>query len=203
MIATQSETTNIYSNDTSPHPMRIRIKFAKLTNIRFIGHLDLFRAWERTLRRANRPIKYSLGYNPRPKINLASALPLGITSSAEIIDIILDEKFTIQGLKDKINKSLPPGIAILKVFEIPIDAPKLQKEILFAEYIATLETSLNPNIIDSLIHSDSIIQTRRGKTYDLRPLIIEIKLLPTKNQKQSRIYLKLLAISSSPEKSNG
>ena len=96
-------------------------------------------------------------------------------------------------MKDKINKPLPPGIAILKVFEIPIDAPKLQKEILFAEYIATLETSLNPNIIDSLIHSDSIIQTRRGKTYDLRPLIIEIKLLPTKNQKQSRIYLKLLA----------
>ena len=61
--------------------MRIRVTFAKTEPMRFTSHLDLFRAWERTFRRAGLPILFSQGYNPRPRMQLAAALPLGFTSS--------------------------------------------------------------------------------------------------------------------------
>jgi len=67
--------------------MRIRVKFAKTEPMRFTSHLDLYRAWERLLRRADVPLVFSQGYNPRPRIQLAAPLPLGITSNCEIIDI--------------------------------------------------------------------------------------------------------------------
>jgi radical SAM-linked protein len=70
--------------------MRIQITFSKTGAMRFTGHLDLHRAWERTFRRAALPLAYSQGYNPRPKMNLASALPLGFTSECEVIDVRLE-----------------------------------------------------------------------------------------------------------------
>ena len=59
--------------------------------MRFTGHLDLHRAWERTFRRAGLPLAYSQGFNPHPRLNLASALPLGFTSEGEVIDVWLEQ----------------------------------------------------------------------------------------------------------------
>ncbi len=59
---------------------RLRLTFAKTAAMRYTGHLDLHTTWERTLRRARLPLAYSQGFHPQPKIQLASALPLGFTS---------------------------------------------------------------------------------------------------------------------------
>ena len=69
--------------------MRLRVTFAKTEPMRFTSHLDLYRAWERMLRRAGFPLVFSQGYNPRPRLQLATPLPLGITSRFEIIDFWL------------------------------------------------------------------------------------------------------------------
>lgn len=183
-------------NNEQEMPMRIRIKFAKLPNIRFIGHLDLFRAWERTIRRAKLPVKYSLGFNPRQKINLASALPLGLTSEAEIMDMILNEHIPITKLENSLNESLPQGIQILEITEIPIDAPKLQKTILAAEYIASFEANLPDEAIIKFLNNDQIIRERRGKSYNLRPLIHELILLSSNDNNTNRLYMKLSARDS-------
>ncbi|MFN2265763.1 MAG: TIGR03936 family radical SAM-associated protein, partial [Anaerolineales bacterium] len=73
------------TNDNQLTTMRIRVKFAKTEPMRFTSHLDLYRAWERLLRRADLSLVFSQGYNPRPKLQLAAPLALGITSQAEII----------------------------------------------------------------------------------------------------------------------
>ena len=63
---------------------RYRMVFSKMQPLRYIGHLDLMRAWEHTFRRANVPIAYTQGYHPHPRVNLGAALPLGFTSECEI-----------------------------------------------------------------------------------------------------------------------
>ena len=64
--------------------MRARITFSKRGALRYIGHLDLQTLWERAARRAGLALAYSHGFHPQPKINFASALPLGFSSRAQI-----------------------------------------------------------------------------------------------------------------------
>ena len=71
---------------------RYRLTFGKEERIRFTGHLDIHRAWERTFRRAGLPLAYRQGFNPRPRLNIGSALPLGHSSTAELMDFWLEEE---------------------------------------------------------------------------------------------------------------
>jgi len=72
--------------------MRARITFSKTGALRYIGHLDLQTLWERAARRAGLPLAYSHGFHPQAKINFASALPLGFSSRAEVMDIRLQSE---------------------------------------------------------------------------------------------------------------
>jgi len=66
---------------------RLRIKFSRGEEIKYISHLDLMRCWERALKRADVPLMYSEGFSPHPRISLAAPLALGVTSEAELMDI--------------------------------------------------------------------------------------------------------------------
>jgi radical SAM-linked protein len=159
--------------------MRIRVKFAKTEPMRFTSHLDLYRAWERLLRRADLSLVFSQGYNPRPKLQLAAPLALGITSQAEIIDFWLDT--TTQDLGEitrKLIAAQPPGIEVKSIQSIDPRAPALQKQVSGAEYQVTL---LDPvqhldQKVESVLASEAIIRHRRDKTYDLRPLILHLEI---------------------------
>ena len=165
------------SNSNKVMAMRIRVKFAKTEPIRFTSHLDLYRAWERLLRRADMPLVFSQGYNPRPKLQLAAPLPLGITSRAEIIDFWLsDGPGDLDLLESQLLAAKPPGIEIQTIETIDPAAPPLQKKVTAAQYEITLLDQI-PHIdqtIESLLNSEAIIRQRRGKSYDLRPLILEL-----------------------------
>ena len=69
--------------------MRLRLTFTKTGSLKYTGHLNLHRTLERTFRRAGLPLAYSQGFNPQPRMNLAEALPLGITSECEVMDVWL------------------------------------------------------------------------------------------------------------------
>ena len=75
--------------------MRLRITFHKTAAMRYTGHLDLHKTWERTIRRARLPLAYSQGYHPQPRLNVASALPLGFTSECELLDLWLADEVPI------------------------------------------------------------------------------------------------------------
>ena len=98
--------------------MRLRSTFSKTEAMRFTGHLDLHRTLERTMRRANLPLTYSEGFNPRPKITLASALPLGFTSEAEVVDFWLKEDLPIKEISMALVKAAPPGIVFHQFEEV-------------------------------------------------------------------------------------
>ena len=164
---------------------RLRLNFSKKKEIKYIAHLDLALAWERALRRAQLPLAYSQGYNPRPKMQFASGLPLGSTSSAEILDVILTEPVAPAEAHSRISQKLPRGIGLNAVEEVPLKAPTLQNLLRQAEYSIVVEINDLPadtlrQRIEALLAAEEIIQTRRRKgrdeEFDLRPWLYQLQL---------------------------
>jgi len=161
---------------------RYRVYFSKTEEMRFTGHLDLILTWERTFRRAGLPLAYSEGFSPRPVLNMAAPLPLGFTSIGEIGDFWLSDIVTIDKFRSDLEKSLPPGLLLREIREIEdIFGPKLPSLVLAASYSIILNETYADLAADinGLIISQNLIRERKGKSYDLRPLIKSIELDPS------------------------
>lgn len=159
--------------------MRIRITFSKQGPLRYTGHLDLHKLWERAARRAELPLAYSQGFHPQPKMSLAAALPLGFSSTCEVLDMRLERDVELVSLRERLNGTLPPGIRVLSVEQAEERAPALQTQVAEAEYQIELREPVGPSElkrrIEAALVSTSIPRERRGKSYDLRPLILFIE----------------------------
>ena len=118
--------------------MRLRIYFDKTEAMRYTGQLDLHRTLERLFRRAKLPLAYSHGFHPQPRINFASALPLGFTSQAEIVDIWLETSIPLADIETALKITLPPGIHIHQIEEINSKAPTLQTQVVTSEFTITV-----------------------------------------------------------------
>ena len=184
--------------------MRIRITFAKQGALRYTGHLDLHKLWERAARRAELPLAYSQGFHPQPKMNLAAALPLGFSSRCEVLDMKLEREIQLDGVREKIQHTLPGGIQVSSVERAEEGAPALQTQVRSANYEITfieadsrVDASELKRRIDSVMESESIQRERRGKLYDLRPLIEELTLapspLPMEEGQGVRVFMRLAA----------
>ena len=154
---------------------RLRITFAKRGAARFIGNLDLHRTWERTLRRANAPLAYSQGFHPTPKLQLASALPLGINSEAEVVDIWLREPVRLNDMLAAVAAAAPPGIEALDIAAVDLNEGSLQSRLRAAEYLVEpsgdCPTEMLIQCVKDILGRATITRKRRGKDYDLRVLI--------------------------------
>ena len=172
--------------------MRLRITFAKVGALRYTGHLDLHRLWERAARRAELPLAYSQGFHPQPKLAIASALPLGFSSRCEVLDMRLEREIPMDGLREKLQETLPTGIQVVSVESVDEKLPALQTLVASAEYQVTLTEPADSfelkRRIDSVMAAESILRERRGKAYDLRPLIEMLDLQP-----DDQIFMKLAA----------
>jgi radical SAM-linked protein len=163
--------------------MRIRVTFAKQGALRYTGHLDLHKLWERTARRADLPLAYSQGFHPQPKMNIAAALPLGFSSRCEVMDMRLQDDIPLDGLAEKLQNTLPTGIRVLNVERVDDGEPALQTQVASAEYEVTLKEPMDSSELERriglVIASESLPRERRGKPYDLRPLVEELSLIPS------------------------
>lgn len=177
--------------------MRIRITFSKQGPLRYTGHLDLHRLWERAARRAGLPLAYSQGFHPQPKMNMAAALPLGFSSRCEVVDMKLERDVPLEELRARLNGTLPSGLQVVEVQQVDEQAPALQTEVEAAEYEVTLAEAADPlelqHRIDSVLELQAIPRERRGKSYDLRPLIEELALTPSAVGGGATIFMRLTA----------
>jgi radical SAM-linked protein len=172
--------------------MRVRITFAKQGALRYTGHLDLHKLMERAARRAELPLSYSQGFHPQPKISLAAALPLGFASRDEVMDIRLNEDLEPDDISTRLKNSLPTGIQILKVERVEDSLPPLQTQLLSATYEAHLtEPAEGADLtrkVEALMMSESLPRERRGKAYDLRPLV---EMLSVVTESNGKIWLRM------------
>lgn len=161
---------------------RIRLTFSKEGALRYVGHLDLAKTWERILRRAGLPVAYSLGFHPQPKLQFASALPVGCASTAEVMDVIMAEPVTPEAALQALAPQLPEGLRVLAAVEVPLAAPALQAALQSADYTLSVETDEPIEMIrrrvQALLDSPTLPRERRGKRYDLRPLVLDLRVEP-------------------------
>ncbi len=176
--------------------MRIRITFSKQGALRYTGHLDLHTLLERAARRANLPLAYSQGFHPSPKIQLASALPLGFSSRAEIMDMWLTTECEVSRLRIDLQAALPNDIQILDIEPVDDRVPPLQTQVIAAEYEATLPDEFASDLtsrLSAIMEAASLPRERRGKPYDLRPLIESLEAAPAEGSGKWRIRMRLSA----------
>lgn len=169
--------------------MRARITFTKQGALRYTGHLDLHRLWERAMRRADLPLSYSQGFHPQPKISIAAALPLGFSSRAEVVDIRFNEEISTEEIASRLKDNLPVDIKVTKVEGVDERAPALQTQVRSAKYEVHLTEPVDKSDltrkVGELMMSESLPRERRGKSYDLRPLIETLNVITEANGKVS------------------
>ena len=188
--------------DETPR-QRLRLRFSKGEPLKYISHLDLARTWERVFRRAGLPVAHSQGFNPRPRWQLAAALPVGVTGRAEYLDVWLTEALEPQDLAARLRPCLPPGLEVLDVEEADLRAPALQSQIRAAEYRAVVwnrePAEAVVSRVETLLEAPSILCQRQHKgklqTYDLRPLIQSV----TVERGPEGEHVLILRLQASPE----
>lgn len=174
--------------------MICRIKFGETEAGKFLSHLDMLRAWQRAISRSKLPLSYSQGYNKHPKLSFSSALPVGLTSEGEYVDIEFDETLPLEEIFSALKANLPPAIEIYAIRELNKDAPAIMNIVERAAYRAILEPSsaIEKNELDEIISAilaqETIEVSRRKKnsrtekTMDIRPWLYT--LAGTLNQSQ-------------------
>ena len=164
---------------------RLRIRFRRGKELKFLSHLDLMRLWQRALNRAGIGLAYSEGFNPHPRLSLAAPLALGITSEAELMDIVLAKWSSPHSFTAAVARQLPRGIEILQTYNIALTLPSLQSQVAFAEYQVEVKTEKSreevKTALKSLLRLESLPWQHQRDTgprrYDLRRLIDDLWLI--------------------------
>ena len=162
---------------------RLRIEFAVREKLKYISHLDLNRTWERAFRRAGLPLAYSQGFNPRPRFQIAAALPVGVSGQAEFLDVWLDEALETGEALRRLRPNLPSGLDVVALAGVDLGEPSLQSQMRAADYWATVTSQETAGAVrsrvEALLAASALLRQRHHKgrlrTYDLRPLVQRVE----------------------------
>ena len=169
-------------------PVTYRLRYQKSGYARYVSHLDTIRLFDRACRRADLPVAYSKGFNPRPRLSFAPPLALGYTSRAEYVDIT----FTAEpepGLNVKLNRFLPEGLKIIEIKPIKQNLPSLSASITAAEFVIDLgDTAIETSTIRTFLDQTEIEIQREVKgihrRINVRPFIDFIK------KRKNRLFIR-------------
>lgn len=114
--------------------VKLRAVYSKTKDAMYLSHLDIMGVFEKTFRRANIPLEYSKGYNPRPEIVFAHPLTVGIESTGEIFEAILLEEFPISYIIRELNRVIPPSITILSAEYVDLNEKNIMSRVYAATY---------------------------------------------------------------------
>ena len=162
--------------------MKIRIKFKKEGVMKFIGHLDVMRYFQKLLRRASIPIAYSSGMSPHQIMSFAMPLGTGIESDAEYVDIEITDYISSEAAIRAMNNNNVEGIEIVSFKELPENAKNAMASIYAAKYYVTFRDKYKPDFkldeaLLKLMNKDTIEiikKTKKGETaVDIKPGIYE------------------------------
>ncbi len=170
----------------APARQRVRFTYEKGESIKFIGHQDEMRLWERTLRRADLPLLYKQGFNPQPHIQFAAPLGLGMTGVQELLDVTFSPPLPLEELTARIGDKLPPGVRLLDAREVPLKTASPQSLTIGADYTILIyaepdEVSMAELRagIDAFLAGDTCWRERERHgqrySYNLRPLVLALR----------------------------
>jgi radical SAM-linked protein len=164
---------------------RLRIRFSRGEELKFISHLDIMRLWQRALHRAEIPLAYSEGFSPHPRLSLAAPLAVGVTSQAELMDVFCSKWVSPHFFTGAVSQQLPAGIEIGQVSSVAPTLPSLQSQVSQAEYEVKLETEKDQAGVEAALASLLAVEQlpwhherdTGTRNYDLRALIDDLWLI--------------------------
>jgi radical SAM-linked protein len=161
---------------------RWRIVFARDEEARYLAHLDAVTQWERAFRRGAIPVATTGGFHARPKLVFAAPLQLGMLAEHELADLYLAEKLSAPDLRDRLTAGMPHGYRVVDLHDVWVGAPALAPQLAAADYRMTLLNVEREELAAAaarLMAAERLRRERRRETkaiaYDLRPLIIELR----------------------------
>jgi radical SAM-linked protein len=168
---------------------RLRLRFSRGEELKFLSHLDLMRLWERALRRAGLPLAYSEGFSPHPQIALAAPLSVGVTSQAELMDVLLSRWVSPQSFMARVGEQLPRGIDLLEAWPVGPKAPSLQSQVRFIEYRVEVMVEQGCEKVESALQTFLAakelpwhhFRDTGARHYDLRALVDDLWLIDCRN----------------------
>ena len=157
--------------------LKARIKFSKTGNVKFIGHLDVMRYFQKLIRRAGLDVKYTQGFHPHQIMSFTSPLSVGIESVGEYFDIETNSEIDPEYAVKVMNEHTVDDIKVLKYINLPDDAKKSMALLAAADYLVDMEFNnqsiadfLNQNIIEVLKKTK-----KSEKMVDIKPLIYKLE----------------------------
>lgn len=164
--------------------MKARIKFSKTGSMRFIGHLDVMRYFQKAFRRARIPVSYSQGYSPHQILSFTSPLGIGLTSDAEYLDMELDACPKPEEMVEWMNTQMNDEIRVREFLLLPEEAKPSMAMLSACDYVVTLKPQVSSPFRDKewtrdglerFLAQDHILVTKKTKRsekeVDIRPNI--------------------------------
>lgn len=161
---------------------KIRIRYERGDEVKFISHLDILKLFERAARRCDLPVSYTEGFNPRPKFVFGNPLPVGVTSECEFVDIHLTKDMSSDEVINMLNEVMPKGVRMLDATELSDKNDNIMATVSASEYILTVTATkeeLDKFINAYLLNSPLNVEKRSksgSKMMDIRPMIRDLKI---------------------------
>lgn len=186
--------------------LKLRIKYTKTGVLRFIGHLDVMRLFQKAIRRAKLSVSYSKGFSPHQVISFAAPMPLGMTSEGEYFDGEFDEITSTDDMMHRLNETLPDGVRVLDIVLLPENAKPAMSVVTASDYIIYKNDESDMNQIDvllpfvqSLTDQNEVFVMKKTKSTeamaDIKPFIYDLKGCENKSSyidyKGNAIYMML------------
>ena len=176
--------------------MKARIKFRKNGVMKFIGHLDIMRYFQKAIRRAEIPIAFTSGYSPHMIMSFANPLGVGLTSDGEYFDIELTESIASKEAVRRLNEQMVDGMEIVSFVQIPDDKKSKGMSIVAgADYLSSVKNgSLPEDLAEKLeaFYAQNEIcvvkKTKKSeKEVDIRTMIYKLEC------RDGKIYMRVAA----------
>ncbi len=160
--------------------VKLRVKFSKHGVLKFIGHLDVMRYFQKAIRRAGIDISYSAGFSPHQIMSFASPLGIGLESNGEYMDIEVNSLTSSREFMNALNAQMAEGIKILEVRLLPDNAGNAMASVAAAKYTVAFRDGYQPSFLSGQAVADfyaqkEIMVTKKTKksesTFDMKPFI--------------------------------
>lgn len=168
-----------------------RLRFARSGSLSFVGHLDLMRTFERSLRRAELPLLHSQGYNPRPMLVFALPLGVGISTSDDYLDVSFAQEIDVVRVIKELNPMLPSGLTVLDGWSVEESSGSIMALVSAASY--RLKAPRIAEALRKIFLLDEVTVEKKSKgqmrTLNIRPLMLQLMEDDTHNEDEGTVVV--------------